>query len=431
VNETVGGLVGLNDGSVRTATASGNVTGSEFVGGLAGGNVGTIRNATVSGNVTGSKFVGGLAGANDDGGSVRTATATGSITGDSSVGGLIGANRGGNINNVTTSGNVAGSDVVGGVVGSNDRGRISDAFATGNVTADSNAGGVVGTNEDGTVTDSYWDEQTTGQLTSAGSGTGLMTAQMTGEAARTNMSGLDFEDTWTTTESYPELRALSQGNQTDPQPSPDGAVVSLQPQDLTLTPDETTTVSLVVNGTETIGAYNFNLTVEGASSVQIEEVSLNGGPGIEDVGIGADGREASADAALAEIESSADSAATLGTVMISGTDAGNATLSAEINTLGDTQGSPYTIADPGATASVTVANQTGPGDITGNGNPATDPDGDGVFEDVNGDGSTDVLDVQALFTNLGSESVAGNAAFDINGDGNVDVLDVQSLFTQL
>ena len=37
----------------------------------------------------------------------------------------------------------------------------------------------------------------------------LSTAQMTGEAARENMSGLDFETTWTTTESYPKLRVPS------------------------------------------------------------------------------------------------------------------------------------------------------------------------------------------------------------------------------
>ncbi|WP_152422953.1 dockerin type I domain-containing protein [Halorubrum kocurii] len=74
--------------------------------------------------------------------------------------------------------------------------------------------------------------------------------------------------------------------------------------------------------------------------------------------------------------------------------------------------------------------QTGPGDITGNGNPATDPDGDGVYEDVNGDGDATVSDVQALFANQDTASQYPTA-FDFNGDGETTVLDVQALFVEL
>lgn len=71
-------------------------------------------------------------------------------------------------------------------------------------------------------------------------------------------------------------------------------------------------------------------------------------------------------------------------------------------------------------------------DITGDGNAATDPDGDGLFEDVNGDGSFSVVDVQALFANLDSDAVQDNPElFDFNGDGEVDVTDVQALFAAL
>ena len=71
-------------------------------------------------------------------------------------------------------------------------------------------------------------------------------------------------------------------------------------------------------------------------------------------------------------------------------------------------------------------------DVTGDGNPATDPDGDGLFEDVNGDGSFSVVDVQALFANLDSDAVQDNPElFDFNGDGEVDVTDVQALFAAL
>ncbi|EMA56985.1 hypothetical protein C468_16979 [Halorubrum kocurii JCM 14978] len=81
------------------------------------------------------------------------------------------------------------------------------------------------------------------------------------------------------------------------------------------------------------------------------------------------------------------------------------------------------------TASITVETVEGPGDVTGNGEPAQDLNGDGVFEDVNGDGEYTVSDVQALFAAL--DDAEGELAFDINGDGQVTVSDVQALFAQL
>jgi hypothetical protein len=71
-------------------------------------------------------------------------------------------------------------------------------------------------------------------------------------------------------------------------------------------------------------------------------------------------------------------------------------------------------------------------DVTDNGRPATDPDGDGRFEDVNGDGDVDTVDVQALFAHRDDEAVRNNAeAFDFNRDGAADVVDVQALFREV
>jgi hypothetical protein len=71
---------------------------------------------------------------------------------------------------------------------------------------------------------------------------------------------------------------------------------------------------------------------------------------------------------------------------------------------------------------------TGPGPVVGDDAP-TDPDGDGLFEDVNGDGSVNAGDAQAIFANAQSEVVQNNvAAFDFNGDGFVNVGDAQALF---
>jgi hypothetical protein len=62
-------------------------------------------------------------------------------------------------------------------------------------------------------------------------------------------------------------------------------------------------------------------------------------------------------------------------------------------------------------------------------NASTDPDGDGLYEDVNGDGTVNVGDAQAIFSNSNDTVVQNNtAAFDFNGDGTVNVGDAQALF---
>jgi PKD repeat protein len=64
--------------------------------------------------------------------------------------------------------------------------------------------------------------------------------------------------------------------------------------------------------------------------------------------------------------------------------------------------------------------------------PPTDPDGDGLYEDINGDGEADIVDVQALFSNSGDEAIQNTpSVFDFNGDGSVNVVDVQKLFSEL
>ena len=87
------------------------------------------------------------------------------------------------------------------------------------------------------------------------------------------------------------------------------------------------------------------------------------------------------------------------------------------------------------TQSVRVTESSGPGDVTGTGNKAKDPDNDGVYEDINGDGEVDVFDVQALYSNLDTDTVQNYPeAFNFAGDDNpteVTIFDVQALFRDL
>ena len=198
-NSYVGGLVGINDGTVSNSYSTGNVTGLDWVGGLVGVNYGTMSNSYSTGSMTGNRDVGGLVGWNQD--TMSNSYSTGSVTGLDWVGGLVGVNYG-TMSNSYSTGNVTGNWVVGGLVGWN-QDTVSDSYSTGNVTGLYWVGGMVGWNDAGTmsnsystgnvtgnycvvglvggnmgdVSDSFWDTETSGQAISDG-GTGKNTTEM-------------------------------------------------------------------------------------------------------------------------------------------------------------------------------------------------------------------------------------------------------------
>lgn len=263
-----GGLVGWHEGRIENADVDATVSsGGQSIGGVLVGNNqgGTISNSTASGSISGRSEIGGIAGWNDGGsiencysdasvdaahgyggglsgivirdGTVSESSADSEVTGGRSMGGLVGRVYGGIVETSSADGTVTGEFDIGGFVGTN-ADEVRDCYATASATAtddDGTAGGFVGRIGDeasvsrsyavgdvsgaevgglagangGTLVDSYWDTETTGVSDSVGSGEsggeGLTTPEMTGEDAETNMSALDFADTWTTTASYPQL----------------------------------------------------------------------------------------------------------------------------------------------------------------------------------------------------------------------------------
>jgi len=151
----VGGLAGLNNGSVSKAFCIGNVTGSWPVGGLVGENQGgTVSNSYYTGSVAGDRFVGGLVGVNAAG-TVSNSYYTGSVTGDGYVGGLVGLNGvGGTVSSCHATGSVVGEGTVGGLVGIN-ADTVTRSYFSGNVTGDGPVGALVG-HSVGTVSNSYY-----------------------------------------------------------------------------------------------------------------------------------------------------------------------------------------------------------------------------------------------------------------------------------
>ncbi len=163
----VGLLAGGNEGSIRRCRAIGSVkVGGQTVGGLVGVNFGTIvlshADAKIGGEVT---LGGGLVGYNE-GGMVGSSYATGSIAlrngSLSYVGGLVGEN-GGSIPNTyalnrVKNGRKNNNSWFGGLIGKDDSsGQISNSYAAGEINVP--AGGVVGFDSSpaGSFVNAYWD----------------------------------------------------------------------------------------------------------------------------------------------------------------------------------------------------------------------------------------------------------------------------------
>ena len=73
------------------------------------------------------------------------------------------------------------------------------------------------------------------------------------------------------------------------------------------------------------------------------------------------------------------------------------------------------------------ANESQPYAVVGDRQP-TDPDLDGQYEDINGDGAINIVDVDALERNIRDPAVGANwTAYDYTGDGNTGAADVRWL----
>lgn len=168
-----------------------DITGDYRVGGLVGYNDDSVSDCYSTGSVDGSgQDVGGLIGRND-GGSVSDSYSTASVSGGY-AGGLIGRNLG-SVEDSYSTGSVSGS-YVGGLVGEN-YDSVSRCYSIGSVSGGGEVGGLVGQSVGGSVSDSFWDEDTSGQTSSAG-GTGKTTSEMKDVATFTDTSTTGLNNPW-------------------------------------------------------------------------------------------------------------------------------------------------------------------------------------------------------------------------------------------
>ena len=170
--QMVGGIAGVNEGTIENSGSSVNVTGisSEqfpdgLMGGVAGHNTttGIIRNSYSEGNVvrnddtarktfgivdgtisSKSVGIGGLVGGNF--GIIELSFSSGTVEDRPNngiyTGGLVGINFG-YVNKSYATGSVSGNILVGGLIGVNG-GSVLDCFSSGNVVASSDVGGLIG-----------------------------------------------------------------------------------------------------------------------------------------------------------------------------------------------------------------------------------------------------------------------------------------------
>jgi len=210
----VGGLVGRNDSTLSASYATGNVNGTSIVGGLVGDNEnGAVTQSYATGTVNGSEFnIGGLVGYNIQG-MVSQSYATGSVSGHSAVGGLVGITSYGLVSQSYATGTVDGTNYVGGLVGNNSFATINESYAAGLVKGTNDVGGLIGLNS-GEMMSTHWDMETSGRSSACGSNTAPGTCVATGltteqAVLQASYPGWDFTGIWIFDPmGYPTLRAI-------------------------------------------------------------------------------------------------------------------------------------------------------------------------------------------------------------------------------
>ena len=175
-SNSVGGIAGVNTGSISNVYNSADITGGNYVGGIVGYNYdkgtldaeqnkisGQISNAVNAGDILADfidkktndnyKYTGGLAGYNS--GSISSGRNTGEIYGGDNVGGMVGGNAAGStLTNLSNSvfAAITGESYVGGIAGQN-FGNINATDSSinnyGKVYGQHYVGGIAGANEEG------------------------------------------------------------------------------------------------------------------------------------------------------------------------------------------------------------------------------------------------------------------------------------------
>jgi len=192
--------------------------------------------------------------------------------------------------------------------------------------------------------------------------------------------------------------------------------------------DQTVTVPVVITDFDSAGGFaGIDVEIQFPTNVTPTDVTVSSDLGPSDSSIGgqtvafraSDGRDA---------YGQSDSEIPLGTVTVRGAATGSGSVEPVEATVDDDSGQRVTLRlDRDCGQFTTVS-----GCPTVDGRDTSDPDGDGLCEDLNGNGRADFDDVNTFFDSFQSSDVRDNvSAFDFNENDRIDFDDVNTLFEEI
>jgi len=203
----------------------------------------------------------------------------------------------------------------------------------------------------------------------------------------------------------------------------DTATVTTVPTNVTVANGSVRTVDVAVrNSSSGVGTYALSLSLANATgNATIANASVPNGT-VE-----------SQSARTVVLGGTADSTApnvTVATVRLTGVETGRVDVELTADAVTTADGAQY---DALSVANGTVEVVPSADPLPGNEGPPRDADGDGRFEDVNGDGTADLFDALEYFTQRDSEVIRDNPdRFDFDGDGDAgDLFDALALWNEI
>jgi hypothetical protein len=256
------------------------------------------------------------------------------------------------------------------------------------------------------------------------------TVTATGTDPATGMSATDEIQVVVGRPPLPSQDAVDQFQQREP----GSAGVVLAPSSQTIQPGGTRSFDVVVVGADAgVGAFELAIETATPEVAKLVDYELSRETELADVELAADGSTVEFSVALADnVYEPGD--VTLATITVEGTQEDEAALELIAGEVTDAN-DPLSYYDIAKTrgAEVTVSTAVGPPPVVTD-DPPQDDDGDGLYEDFDGDEAFTLGDVQQFFENRNADVVQNNAAF-FNFSGTdpdeVTIADVKAHFEML
>jgi len=198
--------------------------------------------------------------------------------------------------------------------------------------------------------------------------------------------------------------------------------MAVRPPQVTTTNGSTVAVDVVArDASEGLGAYDLTLSVRNATTTTITNVSAD-----STTDLAPDGTSVT----LTGDADTESRTATLGTVRLEGTTAGESALTLTVDSAESNAGEAI---ESLTTSDGSIRVVATPDPLPSSSGPPQSLDDDGRLEDVDGDGDASVEDAMTYYVNRNSETIRNNPElFDFDGDGvSGTVFDVVKLFREV